>query len=97
MAKPQSLSNFREREVEACQRILLEVLNLLHEHFEHIALIGGWVPFYLLHETSPAHIGSLDVDLCFDHANITDAAYETIARILTSQNYYQDAESPVEF
>ncbi len=97
MAKQYKISDFEDREVQACQRVLVEVLNLLRAHADHIALIGGWVPFYLMKDNVPAHIGSLDVDLCFDHANISDTTYDSITEILKDNGYSQDETKNLQF
>jgi hypothetical protein len=83
-------AQYSERELEACRRILIEVVNLLKDFSEHIALVGGWVPYYIVPQTGNPHVGSLDVDIAFDFQNITDDTYETILNILLKNNYYQN-------
>ena len=43
MVKRYSRDDYPARELEACHRVLMELVNLLHEFCDHIALVGGWV------------------------------------------------------
>lgn len=66
MVKKYSKDDYPARELEACHRVLMELVNLLHEFSEHVALVGGWVPFFITKSEEIPHVGSLDVDLAFD-------------------------------
>lgn len=89
MVKRYSKEDYPQRELEACHRVLMEMVNLLHEFSDHIALVGGWVPFYIARSEGSPHVGSLDVDVAFDFKNITMETYETILAILQDNGYYQ--------
>lgn len=89
MVKKFGQSDYAKRELEACHRVLMEIINLLKEFGDHIALVGGWVPYYILPEGAKKHIGSLDVDICFDLQWISNDTYETILKILKDNDYYQ--------
>lgn len=89
MVKKVGQSDYSERELEACHRVLMEIINLLKEFSDHIALVGGWVPYYILPASAKKHIGSLDVDICFDLQWINNDTYETILKILQDNGYYQ--------
>jgi hypothetical protein len=89
MVKRYSKDDYPQRELEACHRILMELVNLLHEFSDHIALVGGWVPFFIAQSQSNPHVGSLDVDVAFDFLKITDQTYETVLTILKDNGYYQ--------
>lgn len=89
MVKKFGQSDYSERELEACHRVLMEIINLLKEFSDHVALVGGWVPYYILPASSKKHIGSLDVDICLDLQWISNDTYETILKILESNGYYQ--------
>ncbi len=89
MVKKYKQSDYPDRELEACQRVMMEIVNLLKEYSDHIAVIGGWVPYYLVPQEKTKHIGSLDVDICFDLQWISEARYETILNILKDNGYYQ--------
>ena len=57
---------------------MVELMTLLGEFREHIVLIGGWVPYFLLEEKRQQHTGSLDIDIALDFQEISDEAYRTI-------------------
>jgi hypothetical protein len=85
MVKKYGKGDYPDRELEACQRVLMEIVSLLNEFSDHIALVGGWVPFYIVPQDGDLHIGSLDVDVFFDFKWITNNTYETIPVISTSE------------
>lgn len=90
MVKKYSQADYPDRELQACRRVLMEVVNLLHEFSDHIALVGGWVPYFLVPKEKEGHVGSLDVDIAFDFKNISGDTYETILKILQKNGYYQN-------
>jgi hypothetical protein len=53
-------SEYRSREVEAAQRVLIDLMQILGEYREGMVLIGGWVPYY---HFGKDHIGSMDIDI----------------------------------
>lgn len=89
MVKRYCKDDYPKRELEACHRVLMELVNLLHEFSDHIALVGGWVPFYIARSEGNPHVGSLDVDVAFDFQNISAETYETVLAILKDNGYYQ--------
>lgn len=89
MVKRHRKEDYPERELQACHSILMELVNLLHEFNNHIALVGGWVPFYIARSEGNPHVGSLDVDVAFDFENISAETYETVLSILKDNGYYQ--------
>lgn len=89
MVKRFRKEDYPERELEACHRVLMELVNLLHEFSDHIALVGGWVPFFIARSQGNPHVGSLDVDVAFDFQNISMETYETVLAILQDNGYYQ--------
>ena len=43
-------SDYQKDAVNACLSVMIEVMTILGEFRDHIVLIGGWVPFFLLKE-----------------------------------------------
>lgn len=78
--------------VEAARSVLLEVVRLLGEYRDHIVLVGGWVPEFIIPAPPGSHCGSMDVDLALDHRVLAEAGYKTIADILLSHGYTQGAQ-----
>ena len=60
-------------------------------------VVGGWVPQLILPAEPLKHVGSIDVDLAFNHRNLLDAGYATIQRLLLERGYEQDHRQPFIF
>lgn len=89
MVKRYSKSDYPDRELRACHQVLIEIVGLLHDYSDHIALVGGWVPFFSIPQDKDPHMASTDVDIAFDFQSITDSKYSSILQILSANNYYQ--------
>jgi len=74
-----SQTDYSAGQIEAAHRILVEIVNILHEYEEDILIVGGWVPDLLFPDRY--HIGSIDVDLLVNHLTLEEASYATIERI----------------
>lgn len=90
-------SDYTTTAVDAAFAVLLELFAGLGEFREHIAVIGGWVPRLLLAEAPEQHVGTLDVDIAIDFANVSDQTYTTLLRALASHGYRQDRDQPFRF
>lgn len=88
--------DYRPNEVEACLSVMVELMTLLGEFREHIVLIGGWVPYFLLDEKRQEHTGSLDIDLALDFKNISTESYKTILQLMQKRGY-KEGEQPFIF
>jgi len=86
-------SDYKEREVNICFSVLLELMTILGEFRENIVIIGGNVPPLLLPEGKQKYPGTLDIDVALDFKNIDDNTYKTIAELLKERGYYQKKES----
>lgn len=85
-----SQADYSEGQKEAAQRILIEIANLLNDFQDNMLIIGGWVPDLLFPDLD--HIGSIDVDILFNHLNLAESSYENIERILTRNGYRKHPE-----
>ena len=83
--------------VEAAHSVLLELVRLLGEYRDDLVVVGGWVPQLILPDEPLKHVGSIDVDLAFNHRNLQDAGYATIQKLLLSRGYEQDHRQPFIF
>jgi hypothetical protein len=81
--------DYSEKLVRAARSVLLEVVHLLAEYWEHIVLVGGWVPDILLNSKESPHIGSVDVDLALNHLKLKDEGYKSIQELLKGRGYRQ--------
>ena len=71
-----------------------ELFLYLKPYRNQIALIGGWVPYFLLEKYKhpgdhAPHVGSLDIDIALDAFSIPETAYKTILEILSGRNIHQ--------
>lgn len=83
--------------VEAAHSVLLELVRLLGEYRDDLVVVGGWVPQLILPNEPLKHVGSIDVDLAFNHRNLQDAGYATIQKLLLARGYEQDHRQPFIF
>jgi len=79
--------DYSEELVKAARSVLLEVVHLLGGYWEHIVLVGGWVPDILLNSKESPHIGSIDVDLALNHLKLKDEGYKSIQELLIGRGY----------
>lgn len=84
-------SEYPGDETRAAISVLVELLTYLGPYRKDIVVIGGWVPFFLTRgvETDEPHIGSLDVDLALNGANISVEVYTRIEEILEKRGFKQ--------
>lgn len=77
--------DYRAGQVEAAQRVLIELMQLCSEYRDCMLIIGGWVPELMF--PNAGHVGSIDVDVLLDHQGLRDTGYATIARVLEKNGY----------
>ena len=53
-------SQYSKEQLEACKSVLLELRRVLGNYWEHIAVVGGWVPSLLAQNTAEPHVGTFD-------------------------------------
>ena len=82
-------SDYTSNEVEICLSVMVELLTVMGELRDHVVLVGGWVPYFLLKDKQHEHTGSIDIDLAFDFNHISDASYKTILQLLKERGYDQ--------
>jgi hypothetical protein len=89
-----------DKGVAAARAVILELMGILGEYREQLVLVGGWVPSLLLPEPKDLlerHPGSLDVDLAVNHRSLTEAAYQTIDRLLRNAGYQRSSQQPFQY
>ena len=75
---------------EAARRILVELVNILHDYKEEMVIIGGWVPALLFPDKM--HIGSIDVDILLNHLRLNEKSYLSIEGTLLKNGYIKHQE-----
>lgn len=76
----------------ASRTVLVELMTVLRAYRSALVLVGGWAPYYLLHQHQRpdddfVHVGSIDIDLAVDPAKIDEPRYATIVELLTGRGY----------
>lgn len=89
--------DYPELAVKAAEAVLLELVRILGEYLDHIVVIGGLVPKYLVTNAQEQHIGSTDVDLALDHRGFDEPGYQTLLELLETHHYRLDARQPFIF
>lgn len=89
--------DYRSEELDACRSVLIELIHLLGDFKNEIAIVGGWVPQLLLPTAGEPHVGTLDVDIAFDFENISDDTYKSLLKLLTERGYQQSEQQPFIF
>jgi len=92
-----SVRDYPEGAVRAGKSVLIELSRILNEFRDHVVVVGGWVPLFLVEGAKESHPGSLDVDLAVDFQEISDQSYRTILEHLRNSGYEQDEVQPFRF
>ncbi len=91
MQKPVIISGYNDKTTELAEMGLLEIWSKLGEYRDHLVLIGGLVPRYLINqEKQPRknrHCGTMDVDLGISIAVADIEVYEDIAETLGKMGF----------
>ncbi len=86
--------DYSDLAVRAAESVLLELVRILGEYLDHVVVIGGMVPKYLVTGAVEKHIGSIDVDLALDHRGFDQPGYRTLQQLLETNDYRLDTEQP---
>jgi hypothetical protein len=92
-----SKRDYAPEEVQACRKVLVELIHIFGEIKDEMVIIGGWTPALLFPQSDEPHIGSLDIDLALDFRRIANDTYQTILKSFLKRGYVQDKEQPFRF
>ena len=90
-------SDYPDDEVQAALSVLVELMTVLGDYRDHVVLVGGWVPYFLVGAGKTEHTGSIDIDLALDMRTIPSEAYSTILELLRGRGYERSEEQPFMF
>lgn len=91
MGEP-AIVDYTDRAALAVHAVLIELGQVLGAYRGKFVVIGGAVPWLLLKNASPRHIGTLDVDLDLDPAALADGEYVNFVNALESAGYERGVE-----
>ncbi|MBE0511696.1 hypothetical protein IBX38_01450 [Candidatus Bathyarchaeota archaeon] len=75
--------------IEASKSVLVELLRCLGMYKQHLVLVGGWAPYFILERfgRERRHCGSIDVDFALNPALIDKEVYMTIVETIKRRGY----------
>jgi hypothetical protein len=85
--EPDRAVDYQERDVKAVFNVLIELGQVLGTFREDFVIVGGAVPWLLLEEAVPPHIGTLDLDLDLDPRRLLAGRYATLIETLERHGY----------
>ncbi len=86
--EPRHRAEYDSRQIEAANRVLVDVGQVLASFADCLVVVGGWVPDLLIPEAEEPHVGSVDVDLAIDAAKLKEGRYaELIGSLLKTGRY----------
>ncbi|MEK7668549.1 MAG: hypothetical protein AAB409_07865 [Gemmatimonadota bacterium] len=86
MSEADRAADYRERDVEAAHAVLIELGQVLGAYREQFVIVGGAVPWLLLPDARPRHVGTLDLDLDLDPEALAGGGYAALVETL-ERNY----------
>ena len=92
MNEPDIARDYQERDVKAAYSVLIELGQVLGAWREKFVIVGGAVPWLLLDEARPRHIGTLDIDLDLNPDALAEGEYATLVEALEKKNYERGTE-----
>lgn len=78
---------YDDRATHAVYSVLIELGQVLGAYTDRFVVIGGSVPWLLYPGAEPAHIGTIDVDLCLDAEALGDGEYADLIDLLERAGY----------
>lgn len=94
--KPNMASQYKASSSNRAERVLLEIWSHLGDYHEHLVLIGGLAPRYLIPQDVagiPTHCGTFDVDLAINLAVADVEAYRSIRESLRRIGFERDTNA----
>lgn len=83
----QSAAEYDDVTASAVLSVLLEIGQVLGAFRDRFVVIGGSVPWLLLPNAQPSHIGTLDIDLSLDAEALGDGDYKSLVDSLLAAGY----------
>ena len=92
MNEPDIARDYHERGVNAAYSVLIELGQVLGAWRDKFVIVGGAVPWLLLGEARPKHIGTLDIDLDLNPDALAEGEYATLVEALEKKGYERGVE-----
>jgi hypothetical protein len=92
--KPSSHTGYTYDQTELSERVLLDVWSRLGDYREHLVLVGGLAPRYIVGQRAVPHCGTMDVDLGISVAVADLNAYASIRETLVDRMGFSPGLNP---
>jgi len=90
--EPRTKDDYSPRQVEAAERVIVDVMQVLASFKDCIVLVGGWVPVLTIENPAVPHSKSTDVDLALDVDKLADGRYAEMLDLLFNTRRYEHGE-----
>lgn len=87
MNLPDVARDYDERGSAAAYSVLIELGQVLGAYRQKFVIVGGAVPWLLMPNAQPSHIGTLDVDLNLSPEALSEGEYATLIESLKAAGY----------
>lgn len=87
MNPPDNARDYDERGAAAAYSVLIELGQVLGAYRQKFVIVGGAVPWLLMPNAQPSHIGTLDVDLNLSPEALSEGEYVTLIESLEQAGY----------
>ena len=95
--EPMNAGDYQDRDIKAVFVALIELGQILKPFEKSYVIIGGSVPWLLLDQGRPPHLGTLDIDIGLNPENLDDGQYATLVETLERAGYRRDFPSSKPF
>lgn len=92
MNPPDIARDYDERGTAAAYSVLIELGQVLGAYRQKFVIVGGAVPWLLMPNVQPSHIGTLDVDLNLSPEALSEGEYVTLIKSLENAGYERDLD-----
>lgn len=87
MNEPDSARDYHRRDVLAVRSVFIELGQVLGSWRTKFVIVGGAVPWLLLPNAEPKHIGTLDIDRDLNPDALADGEYASLVQALEKRGY----------
>ena len=97
VSEPDTAADYGDRESRAVYSALIELGQVLGAFRGKFVVVGGAVPWLLLREAEPSHVGTLDIDLDLDPDALGGGSYAAFVETLEKAGYERGVEGLKKF
>jgi hypothetical protein len=90
--EPRQRDDYGARQIQAAQRVLVDLGQVLASFKDRLVVVGGWTPDLQLPHAEEPHIGSIDVDLALDADKLGEGLYAQLIQLLLDTKRYTPGE-----